>query len=48
MLMTPASLDALNARLTRKVSFKTFRPTIVISGCEAFAEVFHLTPLVGN
>ncbi|XP_048735271.1 mitochondrial amidoxime-reducing component 1-like [Ostrea edulis] len=38
MLMTEASLDALNMRLTKKVGFKTFRPSIVISGCEAFAE----------
>lgn len=37
--MNAASLNALNERLERKVTFRTFRPNIVISGCESFAEV---------
>ncbi|XP_062573249.1 mitochondrial amidoxime-reducing component 1-like [Saccostrea cucullata] len=38
LVMNEASLDTLNERLEKKVTFRTFRPNIVISGCEAFAE----------
>ncbi|XP_048735272.1 mitochondrial amidoxime-reducing component 1-like [Ostrea edulis] len=38
LVMNAASLNALNERLERKVTFRTFRPNIVISGCESFAE----------
>ena len=39
LVMNEASLGALNDRLQNKVTFRTFRPNIVISGCDAFAEV---------
>ncbi|MDH5516453.1 MAG: MOSC domain-containing protein [Gammaproteobacteria bacterium] len=38
LLISQASLDDLNSRLTHAVAMPRFRPNIVISGCEAFAE----------
>lgn len=38
MLMNDASLGELNKRLDRTVSSLQFRPNIVVSGCEPFAE----------
>ncbi|XP_022333986.2 mitochondrial amidoxime reducing component 2-like [Crassostrea virginica] len=38
LVMNEASLGALNDRLQNKVTFRSFRPNIVISGCDAFAE----------
>lgn len=41
--MNDASLEDLNGRLQNKVTFKSFRPNIVVSGSQAFAEVPFLT-----
>ena len=38
LLISQASLDDLNSRLQQPVTMTQFRPNIVISGCEAFAE----------
>ncbi|MBN3305916.1 MARC2 protein, partial [Amia calva] len=38
MLLSEASLEDLNTRLERKATVGNFRPSIVVSGCEAFAE----------
>ncbi len=38
LLISQASLDDLNSRLTRPVTMAHFRPNLVASGCEAFAE----------
>jgi MOSC domain-containing protein len=38
LIISQASLDDLNARLDKPVSMTRFRPNIVISGTEAFAE----------
>ncbi|XP_075719477.1 mitochondrial amidoxime-reducing component 1 [Rhinoderma darwinii] len=38
LLLSEASLGHLNTKLEKKVSIRNFRPNIVISGCEAFAE----------
>lgn len=38
LLISAASLAALNARLTEPVSMNRFRPNLVVSGCDAFAE----------
>jgi len=38
LLISQASLDDLNQRLPKPVSMLRFRPNLVISGCEAFAE----------
>ena len=38
LLLSQASLDDLNSRLTSSVSIKRFRPNIVVNGCEPFAE----------
>lgn len=38
MLLSETSLEALNGRLEQPVSLANFRPCIVASGCEAFAE----------
>lgn len=38
LLISQASLDDLNARLASPVPINRFRPNIVISGCDAFAE----------
>ena len=38
LLISTASLDDLNQRLEQTVEMKRFRPNIVVSGCDAFAE----------
>ncbi len=38
LLISQASLDDLNARLEKPVPMNRFRPNLVVSGCEAFAE----------
>ena len=38
LLMTEASLEDLNSRLPIRISMNRFRPNLVISGAEAFAE----------
>ncbi len=38
LLISTASLNDLNQRLDESVTMKRFRPNIVVSGCEAFAE----------
>ena len=39
LVLTEASLEDLNSRLEKKVKTINFRPNIVISGCDVFAEV---------
>lgn len=38
LLLSEASLQALNARLDEPVAMSRFRPNIVVSGCQPFAE----------
>jgi uncharacterized protein YcbX len=38
LLVSQASLDDLNARLSEPVPMNRFRPNLVVQGCEAFAE----------
>ncbi|MFN2166129.1 MAG: MOSC domain-containing protein [Anaerolineae bacterium] len=38
LLISEASLEALNARLAQPVPMNRFRPNLVVSGCEPFAE----------
>ncbi|MEE9342988.1 MAG: MOSC domain-containing protein [Gammaproteobacteria bacterium] len=38
LLISQASLDDLNGRLEGPVSMRRFRPNVVVSGCEPFAE----------
>ncbi|KAM9316858.1 uncharacterized protein PAF06_007951 [Gastrophryne carolinensis] len=38
LMLSEASLEDLNSRLEKKVTVRNFRPNIVVSGCEAFAE----------
>ncbi|XP_040286396.1 mitochondrial amidoxime-reducing component 1-like [Bufo bufo] len=38
LLLSEASLANLNTKLEKKVTIRNFRPNIVISGCDAFAE----------
>jgi uncharacterized protein len=38
LVVSEASLEALNARLARPVPMDRFRPNIVVRGCDAFAE----------
>jgi len=38
LLISEASLNDLNSRLENPVEMRRFRPNIVVSGCEAFAE----------
>jgi uncharacterized protein YcbX len=38
LLTTQASLDDLNSRMDESIPMARFRPNVVISGCEAFAE----------
>lgn len=38
LLISQASLDDLNSRLSEPVEMRRFRPNIVVSGCDAFAE----------
>ncbi|KAG9466120.1 hypothetical protein GDO78_017189, partial [Eleutherodactylus coqui] len=38
LLISEASVENVNAKLEKKVSTRNFRPNIVVSGCDAFAE----------
>lgn len=38
LLISQASLDDLNSRLDNPVSMNRFRPNLVVSGCDSFAE----------
>jgi len=38
LVISEASLDDLNRRLARPVSMRRFRPNLVVSGCEPYAE----------
>ena len=38
LLISQASLDALNSRLSLPITMERFRPNIVVEGCEPFAE----------
>jgi uncharacterized protein YcbX len=38
LIISQESLNALNEKLPKPVSIKRFRPNIVVSGCQAFAE----------
>jgi hypothetical protein len=38
LLVSQASLDDLNARLSRPVGMRNFRPNIVVRGCDPYAE----------
>ncbi|HUS64397.1 MAG TPA: MOSC N-terminal beta barrel domain-containing protein [Kofleriaceae bacterium] len=38
LLVSEASLDALNARLEQPIGMNRFRPNLVVRGCEPFAE----------
>ena len=40
LLISAASLDDLNSRLKMPVTMRRFRPNIVVSGCDAYAEDF--------
>ncbi|KAJ7518050.1 hypothetical protein O6H91_21G052300 [Diphasiastrum complanatum] len=48
LLLSQASLDALNARLAKPVDIDRFRPNIVVDGCEEFAEDFWKTFQIGR
>ena len=48
LVISEASLDDLNQRLTHPVPMKRFRPNIVVTGCEAFAEDTWLHFSIGN
>ena len=39
MLLSEASLVDLNTRLEKKLKMDQFRPSIVVTGCDAFEEV---------
>jgi len=38
LLIAQSSLDDLNSKLARPVTMKQFRPNLIVSGCEPFAE----------
>ena len=38
LLISQASLDKLNSRLSEPLPMNRFRPNIVVKGCQAFAE----------
>jgi len=48
LLISEASLDALNARLAAPITMQRFRPNIVVSGAEAFAEDTWKTLTIGS
>ncbi|KAK3093138.1 hypothetical protein FSP39_011655 [Pinctada imbricata] len=48
MLMTTSSLDALNQKLTKKVTMHPFRPNIVVDGPPAFDEDRWTEVRIGN
>lgn len=48
LLISQASLDALNSRLQAPVEMRRFRPNLVVEGCEAFAEDQWQCLLIGD
>lgn len=48
LLISQASLDALNSRLQAPVEMRRFRPNLVVEGCEAFAEDQWQSLRIGN
>uniref|UniRef100_A0A8C5N1S3 Mitochondrial amidoxime reducing component 2 n=1 Tax=Leptobrachium leishanense TaxID=445787 RepID=A0A8C5N1S3_9ANUR len=38
LLLSEASVDDLNSKLSKKVTHRNFRPNIMVAGCEAFEE----------
>jgi len=48
LLISQASLEDLNRRIGRTLSMRRFRPNLVVSGCEAYAEDQWLHFSVGN
>jgi uncharacterized protein YcbX len=48
LLISEASLVALNARLPAPITMQRFRPNIVVSGCEPFAEDAWATLTIGS
>ncbi|XP_069624569.1 mitochondrial amidoxime reducing component 2-like [Ranitomeya imitator] len=48
LVLSEASLENLNAKLENKVSMRNFRPNVVFSGCEAFAEDTWKEIQIGN
>lgn len=48
LLISQASLDALNSRLQAPVEMRRFRPNLVVEGCEAFAEDQWQSLLIGD
>jgi uncharacterized protein YcbX len=48
LLISNASLDDLNSKLTDSVEMKRFRPNFVVSGTEPFAEDFWKEIIIGN
>lgn len=48
LLISQASLDALNSRLQSPVEMRRFRPNLVVEGCEAFAEDQWQTLQIGD
>lgn len=48
LLISQASLDALNRRLQTPVEMRRFRPNLVVEGCEAFAEDQWQTLVMGD
>lgn len=48
LLISQASLDALNSRLQMPVEMRRFRPNLVVEGCDAFAEDQWQSLLIGD
>lgn len=48
LLISQASLEDLNQRLSTPVSMARFRPNIVVTGCDAFAEDHWAAVKIGN
>jgi uncharacterized protein YcbX len=48
LIISENSLNALNAELEKPVEMNRFRPNLVISGCEAYAEDFWRVVKIGN
>jgi uncharacterized protein YcbX len=48
LLISQASLDDLNTRLPQPLSMKRFRPNLVVTGCEPYAEDQWKTIQIGN
>jgi uncharacterized protein YcbX len=48
LLISQASLDDLNSRLSEPVPMNRFRPNLVLEGCEAYEEDIWATVKIGN